>query len=297
MYSSFVGIDIGKWNHQAAFSEVAGKKQLILLRFRYSEGFQSLSDLSPRLDKGQTVGLEATGHYWLPSSHSSSTTAGYQVINLAVRRSAKNGSARPKRTVRTAWRLSPTFCASGRYTRPFSRRGLLQLRELSAAESPVQASWRLETQGPGHPRPRLSGDLPPASQRSSAALQRNTPRSASPEELADYDIRQAHQAPGERRAVDATIQRKGGELKAKASGSVGTRFGRDARINIEQLVSSRPGQGIRQIPETDEKPRTHLHHPRHQRDAGLCDSGEIGCEALAPSSGLCRDGPVGDAER
>ena len=26
MYSSFVGIDIGKWNHQAAFLEVSGKE-------------------------------------------------------------------------------------------------------------------------------------------------------------------------------------------------------------------------------------------------------------------------------
>ena len=67
MYSSFVGIDIGKWNHQAAFLEVSGKETARSLAFQNtSEGFQSLSESLAPLDKGQTViGLEATGHYWL----------------------------------------------------------------------------------------------------------------------------------------------------------------------------------------------------------------------------------------
>ena len=67
MYSSFVGIDIGKWNHQAAFLEVSGKETARSLAFQNtSEGFQSLLDSLAPFDKGQTViGLEATGHYWL----------------------------------------------------------------------------------------------------------------------------------------------------------------------------------------------------------------------------------------
>ena len=67
MYSFFVGIDIGKWNHQAAFLEVSGKETARSLAFQNtSEGFQSLSESLAPFDKGQTViGLEATGHYWL----------------------------------------------------------------------------------------------------------------------------------------------------------------------------------------------------------------------------------------
>ena len=40
MYSFFVGIDIGKWNHQAAFLEVSGKETARSLAFQNtSEGF------------------------------------------------------------------------------------------------------------------------------------------------------------------------------------------------------------------------------------------------------------------
>ena len=69
MYSSFVGIDIGKWNHQAAFLELSGKETARSLAFQNtSEGFQSLLESLATFDKGQTViGLEATGHYWLAS--------------------------------------------------------------------------------------------------------------------------------------------------------------------------------------------------------------------------------------
>ncbi len=52
MYSSFVGIDILKWNHQAAFLGVSGKETARSLAFQNtSEGFQSLSESLAPLDK------------------------------------------------------------------------------------------------------------------------------------------------------------------------------------------------------------------------------------------------------
>ena len=67
MYSFFVGIDVGKWNHQAAFIDSSGTKATTDLAFENtSEGFQSLLKSLETFDREQTVvGLEATGHYWL----------------------------------------------------------------------------------------------------------------------------------------------------------------------------------------------------------------------------------------
>lgn len=67
MYTSFVGIDIAKYKHQAAFIDAAGNKVSPDLSFDNTcEGFGLLSLVLRDSDKEQTVvGLEATGHYWL----------------------------------------------------------------------------------------------------------------------------------------------------------------------------------------------------------------------------------------
>ena len=67
MCAFFVGIDVGKWNHQTTFLDVSGKEIARSLAFQNtSEGVQKLSESLQSFDKGQTViGLEATGHYWL----------------------------------------------------------------------------------------------------------------------------------------------------------------------------------------------------------------------------------------
>lgn len=62
-----IGIDIGKFRHQAAFLDDAGKELRASLPFDNSEdGFRSFFDaLSAFKDKNVVIGMEATGHYWL----------------------------------------------------------------------------------------------------------------------------------------------------------------------------------------------------------------------------------------
>ena len=67
MYACFVGIDIGKWNHQAAFLNSSDNQVSAELSFaNTSEGFDLLTQSLDSFDKETTViGMEATGHYWL----------------------------------------------------------------------------------------------------------------------------------------------------------------------------------------------------------------------------------------
>lgn len=67
MYKFFVGIDITKYSHQAAFMNVEGEKSAPDVAFdNTSEGFELLSLSLNGFGREETViGLEATGHYWL----------------------------------------------------------------------------------------------------------------------------------------------------------------------------------------------------------------------------------------
>lgn len=65
----YLGIDIGKNNHEAGFIDQEGKHQGNSLRFSNTqEGFQKLLEfVEQRLPEEESfcIGMEATGHYWL----------------------------------------------------------------------------------------------------------------------------------------------------------------------------------------------------------------------------------------
>ena len=119
MYSSFVGIDIGKWNHQAAFLELSGKETARSLAFQNtSEGFQSLLESLATFDKGQTViGLEATGHYWL-ALFSFLVDNGWtvKVINPMQSDALRNMNIRKAKTDRKDCVVIADVLRFGRYT-------------------------------------------------------------------------------------------------------------------------------------------------------------------------------------
>ena len=61
----YVGIDIGKFRHQAAFLDDAGKDLCPSLVFENNEdGFNSFFQTLASVDDGNAIiGMEATGHY------------------------------------------------------------------------------------------------------------------------------------------------------------------------------------------------------------------------------------------
>jgi transposase len=63
----FVGIDIGKYRHQAAFLDNSGKDLCASIPFdNTEEGFSLFfKTLDSVCDGTVVVGMEATGHYWL----------------------------------------------------------------------------------------------------------------------------------------------------------------------------------------------------------------------------------------
>lgn len=62
----FVGIDVGKFEHQAAFLDDSGAVARPSLRFSNSDdGFNSLFELLGEPTDSIVIGMEATGHYWL----------------------------------------------------------------------------------------------------------------------------------------------------------------------------------------------------------------------------------------
>lgn len=61
-----VGVDIGKFHHQAAFLDESGKDLRPSLAFdNTEEGFQAFFDALSVDDGKIVIGMEATGHYWL----------------------------------------------------------------------------------------------------------------------------------------------------------------------------------------------------------------------------------------
>ena len=135
MYSFFVGIDIGKWNHQAAFLNSSGTKAAPDLAFENTgEGFQLLLKSLESFDKEQTVvGLEATGHYWLTLFSSLVDNAWtVKVINPMQSDALRNLNIRKTKTDRKDAVLIADVLRFGRYTETvLPEENLLQLRELS----------------------------------------------------------------------------------------------------------------------------------------------------------------------
>lgn len=135
MYASFVGIDIAKYKHQAAFIDAAGGKSAPDLSFdNTSEGFDLLSLVLRSFDKEQTViGLEATGHYWL-SLYSFLADEGWsvKVINPIQSAAFRKMQIRKTKTDRIDALIIAEVLRFGRYTETIlAGEKLTQLKELS----------------------------------------------------------------------------------------------------------------------------------------------------------------------
>ncbi|GHV45942.1 hypothetical protein FACS1894204_06540 [Synergistales bacterium] len=135
MYAFFVGIDVGKWNHQAAFINASGNKAAPELAFTNTgEGFQSLLQSLGSFDKEQTViGLEATGHYWLALfSFLVDNAWTVKVINPMQSDALRNINIRKTKTDKKDSVLIADVIRFGRYTETvLPDEPILQLREVS----------------------------------------------------------------------------------------------------------------------------------------------------------------------
>lgn len=135
MYEFFVGIDIAKHAHQAAFINAAGDKAAPDVSFdNTSEGFDLLTVALSGFDKGQTViGLEATGHYWLALySFLTDNDWTVKVINPIQSDAFRNMYIRKTKTDRKDSFIIAEVLRFGRYTETvLPEEKLLQLRELS----------------------------------------------------------------------------------------------------------------------------------------------------------------------
>ena len=135
MYKIFVGIDIAKYAHQAAFINAAGEKTAPDVSFdNTGEGFDLLSVALSGFDREETViGLEATGHYWL-ALYTFLTDNGWtvKVINPIQSDAFRNMYIRKTKTDRKDSFIIAEVLRFGRYTETvLPEEKLLQLRELS----------------------------------------------------------------------------------------------------------------------------------------------------------------------
>lgn len=135
MYEFFVGIDIAKHAHQAAFINAAGDKAAPDVSFdNTGEGFDLLTLALSGFDKEQTViGLEATGHYWLALySFLTDNDWTVKVINPIQSDAFRNMYIRKTKTDRKDSFIIAEVLRFGRYTETvLPEEKLLQLRELS----------------------------------------------------------------------------------------------------------------------------------------------------------------------
>jgi transposase len=135
MYSYFVGIDIGKYHHQAAFIDLQGKKVSPDISFdNTADGFDLLLLSLNHFDKERTViGLEATGHYWLVL-YSFLTGEGWtvKVINPIQTDAFRNMLIRKTKTDRVDSHIIASVLRFGNYNETIlPDEKLTQLKELS----------------------------------------------------------------------------------------------------------------------------------------------------------------------
>jgi len=244
MFSFFVGIDVGKWNHHAAFMNSSGNHSASELAFtNTSEGFQLLLSSLNSFDKTQTIiGLEATGHYWLALfSFLVDNSWPVKVINPMQSDALRNINIRKTKTDRKDSVLIADVLRFGRYTETvLPEEPILQLRELSRCRTGfVESSGNLKRKILG-----ILDRIFPEFASCFSTIFGTTPTEllqefADPEELANCDIeklikllekesRGRHSAP------------KAQELKNKAAQSIGIRMGLDAlkfelRLLLQQL--------------------------------------------------------------
>ena len=228
MYSFFVGIDIGKWNHQAAFLNSSGAKASTDLAFENTdEGFQLLLKSLAPFDKELTViGLEATGHYWLTLfSFLVNNAWTVKVINPMQSDALRNINIRKTKTDRKDAVLIADVLRFGRYTETvLPEENLLQLRELSR--------YRVgQVELVGNLKRKILTILDrifPEFESCFSTVFGKAPTEllqecADPEELANYDVEKLVKLL-EKQSRGRHSEAKAQELKNKAAKSVGVRL-------------------------------------------------------------------------
>jgi transposase len=244
MYSFFVGIDIGKWNHQAAFLDPSGAKAAPDIAFsNTSEGFQLLSKSLDSFDKEQTViGMEATGHYWLALySFLLDNAWTVKVINPMQSDALRNINIRKTKTDRKDSVLIADVLRFGRYTETvLPGEELLQLREISRFRCGL-------VENIGSQKRKILGILDrifPEFASCFSTVFGSAPTEllrefSDPGELANCDIAKLITLL-EKESRGRHSANKAQELKKKAAQSIGIRLGLDAlkfelRILLQQL--------------------------------------------------------------
>ena len=244
MFSFFVGIDVGKWNHHAAFLDYSGKYAISELAFtNTSEGFQLFLSSLNSLDKTQTViGLEATGHYWLALfSFLIDNAWTVKVINPMQSDALRNINIRKTKTDRKDSVLIADVLRFGRYTETvLPDEPILQLRELSRCRTGlVESSGNLKRKILG-----ILDRIFPEFASCFSTVFGTAPTEllqefADPEELANCDIEKLIKLL-EKESRGRHSGKKAQELKDKAAQSIGIRMGLDAlkfelRLLLQQL--------------------------------------------------------------
>ena len=244
MFSFFVGIDVGKWNHHAAFLDSSGIHAAPDLAFtNTSEGFQLLLSSLNSFDKTNTViGLEATGHYW-PALFSFLVDNFWtvKVINPIQSDALRNINIRKTKTDRKDSALIADVLRFGRYTETvLPDEPILQLREISRCRTGlVESSGNLKRKILG-----ILDRIFPEFASCFSTIFGTAPTEllqefADPEELANCDIEKLiNLLEKESRGRHSDLKAK--ELKTKAAQSIGIRMGLDAlkfelRLLLQQL--------------------------------------------------------------
>jgi transposase len=240
----FVGVDIGKHHHQAAFINQAGDKDGPDFSFdNTADGFKLLSTLLGDLDHADTlIGMEATGHYWI-ALYSFLTDAGWtvKVINPIQSDAFRAMYIRKTKTDRRDSFIIAEIMRFGRYTEtvlPDEKRS--QLRELSRYRVSL-----VETTG-GLKRkiiaildrifPEFASCFSDLFGRTPVELLNEYP---TPEELAVSDLEKLTELI-ERSSRGRHSLAKAEELREKARRSVGIKLGRDAltfelKLSLQQI--------------------------------------------------------------
>ena len=244
MFSFFVGIDVGKWNHHAAFLNSSGIHSAPELAFtNTSEGFQLLLSSLSSFDKTQTViGLEATGHYWLALfSFLVDNSWTVKVINPMQSDALRNINIRKTKTDRKDSVLIADVLRFGRYTETvLPDEPILQLRELSRCRTGlVESSGNLKRKILG-----ILDRIFPEFASCFSTVFGTAPTEllqefADPEELANCDIEKLIKLL-EKESRGRHSDKKAQELKDKAAQSIGIRMGLDAlkfelKLLLQQL--------------------------------------------------------------
>jgi transposase len=138
-----VGIDIAKRMHEACFMDQAGQQIAKARRFRNTRrGVGALLDDLQQLGEPATIGLEATGHYWL-ALHDALVRAGHtvQVLNpLQTHAYRKTTLRKVKSDRKDAWLIADVVRIGRGRAAYVPDATILQLRELT------RFRWRLVDQ-------------------------------------------------------------------------------------------------------------------------------------------------------